>query len=194
MSKAYIIYQIRALDPNIEHMYVGSTQDFTKRKCRHKTNCYNPNDRSYKIPLYQFIRANGGWDAFEMVPLKEVQCDTKLKARMAEEDERKKLKEQLNVRRAHRDEDAKNENRQTYNHQYYEQNREQLLVYQQLYREQNSERLLGQKHQYYLDNKDKIMEKHKTKIMCDCGALVSSNHFARHKQSANHQNIKTNSL
>jgi hypothetical protein len=114
MSKTYIIYQIRALDPNIEHVYVGSTQDFTKRKCRHKTNCYNPNDRSYKIPLYQFIRANGGWDAFEMVPLKEVQCDTKLKARMTEEDERKKLKEQLNVRRAHRDEDAKNEYKQTY--------------------------------------------------------------------------------
>jgi hypothetical protein len=36
-----------------------------------------------------FIRANGGWDAFEMVPSKEVQCDTKLKARMTEEDERK---------------------------------------------------------------------------------------------------------
>jgi hypothetical protein len=194
MSKAYIIYQIRALDPNIEHMYVGSTQDFTKRKCRHKTNCYNPNDRSYKIPLYQFIRANGGWDAFEMVPLKEVQCDTKLKARMAEEDERKKLKAQLNVRRAHRDEATKNEYKQTYNHQYYEKNREQLQVYQQQYRELNSERLLAQNHQYYLDNKDKIMEKHKTKIKCDCGALVSYNHLARHKQSANQQNIKTNSL
>ena len=69
---------------------------------------------------------------------------------------------------------------------YYEQNREQLQVYQQQYREQNSERLLAQKHQYYLDNKDKIMEKHKTKIVCDCGALVSYNHSARHKKSALH--------
>ena len=95
-----------------------------------------------------------------MVPLKEVQCDTKLKARIAEEDERKKLKEHLNVRRAHRDEATKNEYKQTYNYQCYEQNRDQLQVYQQQYREQNSERLLAQKHQYYLDNKYKIMEKH----------------------------------
>jgi hypothetical protein len=36
---------------------------------------------------------------------------------MAEEDERKKLKDQLNVRRAHRDETTKNEYKQTYNHQ-----------------------------------------------------------------------------
>jgi hypothetical protein len=115
--------------------------------------------------LYQFIRGNGGWDAFEMVLLKEVHCDTKFMARMAEEDERNKLKEQLNMRRAHQDEATKNEYKQTYNHQYYAQNREQLQVYQKQYREQNSERLLAQKHQYYLDNNGKIMEKLKTKII-----------------------------
>jgi len=38
-----------------------------KRKCSHKINCYNENDKNFNQKLYQMIRENGGWDTFRMI-------------------------------------------------------------------------------------------------------------------------------
>ena len=39
MSRTYIIYKITSLDPKIDYCYIGSTQNFTKRKIKHKSMC-----------------------------------------------------------------------------------------------------------------------------------------------------------
>jgi hypothetical protein len=56
MTKHYIIYQIKALDNNLDFSYVGSTENFIKRKSNHKTFCNNVNKKNYNKKLYQFIR------------------------------------------------------------------------------------------------------------------------------------------
>ena len=55
-------YKIVCKDTNMTDCYVGHTTDFTKRKYKHKGLCNNTNIRNYTIPLYQFIRANGGFN------------------------------------------------------------------------------------------------------------------------------------
>jgi hypothetical protein len=72
-----MIYMIKAKDENIKQVYIGSTCNFTRRKCMHKSNCCNPNTADYDYPVYKFIRANGGWYEFEMVKVKDFPCNIK---------------------------------------------------------------------------------------------------------------------
>ena len=85
MSKTYIIYQIRPLDKSLDYSYVGSTQNFTRRKSEHKVNCCCKSKPHYNLPIYKFIRENGDWKAFEMKPLEEYKCDTILQGKIREQ-------------------------------------------------------------------------------------------------------------
>ena len=84
MSRKYIIYKIKSLDPNIDYCYIGSTQNFTKRKCKHKSMCNTINSIT-DTKLYNTMRENGGWDNFQMTPIEEYKCDTPQQARMREQ-------------------------------------------------------------------------------------------------------------
>ena len=44
-----------------DNFYIGSTNDFKRRKINHRKNC---KIRNYK--LYNYINENGGWDNFKM--------------------------------------------------------------------------------------------------------------------------------
>jgi len=44
--------------------YIGSTTSLSRRKCHHKKNVRNKVGKLYRCKLYEFIRANGGWDNF----------------------------------------------------------------------------------------------------------------------------------
>jgi hypothetical protein len=62
---------IYCLDVMIKEIYIGHTTNLIQRKNRHKTNCNNnkPTNRKYNYYLYQFIRANGGWDNWSFIVL-----------------------------------------------------------------------------------------------------------------------------
>ena len=64
------IYEIVCKDPTITKVYIGSCWNIYNRKICHKSSCNNKN-----IPLYQYIRENGGWDNFNM---NEVYCESGL--------------------------------------------------------------------------------------------------------------------
>jgi group I intron endonuclease len=100
MSKRFIINEIRSLDNNITYSYVGSTQNFSKRKSRHKQNCNDGSRKDHNIHLYKFIREYCGWDNFEMVPLEEYECDTILQSRIREQFWIDRIKSMLNSRKA----------------------------------------------------------------------------------------------
>jgi hypothetical protein len=86
MGMKYIIYEIAPLDKSILYSYIGSTKNFRRRKCDHKTNCYNENNtKKFNYPLYSFIRENGGFDAFEMNPIEEIVVESKTQARIREQ-------------------------------------------------------------------------------------------------------------
>ena len=65
-----IVYKIQhRTNPENHKCYVGSTNDFKRRMRAHKNYSHSPNAPQYNYPLYKYIRANGGWEAFEMVEL-----------------------------------------------------------------------------------------------------------------------------
>ena len=55
-----VMYKIICNDTTIKDIYVGSTCNFTRRKCGHKSDCNNANTSRYNLKVYQFIRTNGG--------------------------------------------------------------------------------------------------------------------------------------
>jgi hypothetical protein len=67
--KVGFIYKLVSTDVNIQETYVGSTTNERRRKAQHKSSCNNASSKEYNYYVYQFIRANGGWDTFEMVRL-----------------------------------------------------------------------------------------------------------------------------
>ena len=98
--KNTIIYKIQHMDIP-ELLYVGSTTDYTRRKCEHKRNCGNANSKAYNLKLYTMIRANGGWDAFKMIQFEAYPCENKREAEMREDcimQEMKANKETIKVK------------------------------------------------------------------------------------------------
>lgn len=101
----YIIYKIQIKD----YIYIGSTKNFTIRKSQHKYDCNNGKD----VLVYRTIREHGGWECCTMVPVKEIEAETKLQAHIAEEAVRVEYNATMNTYRAYISEDERKEyNRQ----------------------------------------------------------------------------------
>jgi hypothetical protein len=75
-----IIYKICCKDECITECYVGHTTNLKQRKIEHRYGCNNEMSKSYNIPVYQFIRANGGYDNWEFIQIEEYPCETKKQA------------------------------------------------------------------------------------------------------------------
>jgi len=71
----YWIYKIKCKNNEIEEFYIGSTNKLSSRKSQHKKNVHNKVSKKYWCKLYQFIRANGDWDNFEIVVLEAGTCE-----------------------------------------------------------------------------------------------------------------------
>jgi len=71
-----IIYKLcHCNDLENENIYIGSTTNFRSRKCEHKYNCNNETNDKYYAFVYQFIRNNGGWDQWRMIPIEKYPCN-----------------------------------------------------------------------------------------------------------------------
>lgn len=88
-----VIYKIHCKNPIITDTYIGHTVDFTSRKKQHKYACDNEN---IQCKLYKTIRANGGWDNWEMVILNTYNCKNCLEARIKEQEHFEEFKPSLN--------------------------------------------------------------------------------------------------
>lgn len=60
---AYLFYNKKTN----EAIYAGLTQNPVRRKYSHKHRCNTPGTHGYNYELYQYIRANGGFENFDMV-------------------------------------------------------------------------------------------------------------------------------
>jgi len=69
----YVIYEIRH-KLILTEFYIGSTNNFSSRKSKHKKNTTNKVSKLYWTKLYLFIRSNGGWDNVEMKPIFTGEC------------------------------------------------------------------------------------------------------------------------
>lgn len=153
-------------------MYVGSTtQPLYKRKHQHKEK-YEEwlKGRYHYVTSFKIIE---GGD-YDIVLIEEVQCENK-------EQLHRKEREWIELM------DCVNKCVPTRtNKEYYEQNKQEILVQRKEYREQNKEDLLKKQKEYYEQNKEQIATKRKEVITCSCGTEHARHGKARHIRSIKH--------
>lgn len=89
----YKIYQ----QSNPDIIYIGSTTDFNRRKSNHKKNCSNRVSKKYRYPLYQYIRACGGWENFTIEKVEDYPCKSRGEGVLREKELIKIYDAKLNV-------------------------------------------------------------------------------------------------
>ena len=110
------------------------------------------------------IRANGGWNDFKTMVIKEFPCNNKTELLIEEERHRKEYQATLNKIRAYRTEDefkqqvkqyyeTNKEDKKQYQKQYYETNKEDKKQYQKEYRKVNTEHMKQYNKDWYQANK-----------------------------------------
>ena len=157
MSRTYVIYKIKSLDPTVDYCYVGSTQNFTKRKCQHKSRCNLINTK-----LYNTMRENGGWLNFEMTPIEEYKCDTPQQAHIREQYWIENIEEnKLNSKKAFISGEQKIEYQKEYQKEYKAVNKDITAKYNKEYYAVNKDRLDEKIKQYKAINKKHIAEQKK---------------------------------
>lgn len=142
------IYMIKSKDENIKKIYIGSTCNFSRRKKQHKTNCNNQNGLYYNLNVYKFIRANNGWNDWDMIKIKDYPCNIKSEL---EAEERKIITSNygydncLNIQVPTRTiKEYYNDNKELISEQkkqYYKDNKAKRLEYQNKYRSLNLNKL-----------------------------------------------------
>ncbi len=97
--KNSVIYHIRHMESK-EVVYVGSTTNFSQRKAKHKY-LWNKEGKEFKYPIYCHIRDNGGFDYFEIIPIKSLKLENKTELIIAEQVEIDKHRNLVNRQKAH---------------------------------------------------------------------------------------------
>ena len=197
------IYIIKSKDLSLHDCYIGSCKNMRNRMVGHKYSCNNENSKHYNINVYQFIRANGGWDNFEMVQIASVWNKATKSLVEIEQDYIDYYKSNLNMLRAYLTDEQKKEEQKERHIKYSENNRDMLLKYYREYYYSNRENLLEKCKKYQDKNKDKIIDykknyyiknanKLKERFNCECGGKYTQIHKARHFNSKKHKSFIEN--
>jgi len=126
-------------------LYIGSTWNLKERMKGHKSKCTNTNSDDYNLQVYQAIRANGGWENFEVM---EIDFKKDLTRKERKEHEQYLIDSygaNLNTINAHTD-------RKEYDKKKYERDKEQIKIKNQKY--------WGE---YYEKNKEQLKAKRKAR-------------------------------
>ena len=174
-----IIYKIVCKDLTKTDIYVGHTTDFRTRKNHHKSRCNNEKNAKYNFKVYQYIRANGGWDNFDMIEIeKYVECNDVNEAKKREQYWYKELNAKLNsICPSRTQKEYVEEN-------YYELNKDEKLIKDKEYKKINKEYIKQQSKEYYEENRSKILE-YQTKLrnteyICECGWIGNNTSKNKH--------------
>jgi hypothetical protein len=208
-----VIYHFVCKDEMIKCSYVGSTTNFNKRKCQHKTDCKIETSKNYHYKIYQTIREHGGWINWDMKPLEEFPCENKTQQVMREQYWIDQLKPELNCHVAYREGENTCEKQKKWREanlvaikekskaRYelnkdtviekskarYELNKDTIIEKCKAYREANAEVLVEKRKAYREKNAELIKEKKSVKYTCDCGSIICINDKAQHERSMKHQ-------
>jgi hypothetical protein len=170
----FSIYKIEHKS-NPELVYVGSTSNFENRKRSHKHDCILS-----EIKVYQMIRENGGWDKFDMIELKQIEC-TQLEAREEEDRVRIELNATLNTLRAVKDPNYKQDHKK-----YYQEHREELNQRTRQYKQAHREQIKQKIQEYRQEHREDILRHQNEKFTCECSGRYTRCHKLRHLTSQKH--------
>lgn len=215
--KNTVIYKIIPKDTNLNYCYVGSTVCLQIRTNHHKSVCNNTNSNRHNLLLYKTIRENGGWENWEVIKIIDYPCETEIEAKQKEQEYIKELSANLNMLRAFRTEEEKqeqikkdnrtkeqiNEKSKKYYHNnkeicnekskdYYNNNKEYFEQKRKEYYELHKEELAEKKKIYREQNKDKIRQKEFEQVICICGSSYIKKGESRHFRTAKHINFIEN--
>ena len=171
-------------DFNNDNVYIGSTCNFIRRKCGHKTACNIESNHNHNYKLYKHIRENGGWNSWCMLKIIDYSCNNKSELNIMERKYIDEYKSKLNCKIPTRtDAEYRNDNREIiaekkkkYNIKNYEkiseqkkkyniENRDKIAKQQKQYQIENSEKIKEYLKKYHINNKNKIKEKDKKKYI-----------------------------
>jgi len=166
-----VIYKI--IQRNGEgQIYIGSTCVLKNRVRQHKSSCTCETSPHHQLPVYQHIRANGGWINWEIQILEEYPCESKAELEIRErywiEKERPSLNEKRPARavlaggkkEAERQWRKENADRmREYQRQYRQENADTIREYKRQWNEDHKEALRERKREYYHEHKEEIAEK-----------------------------------
>lgn len=175
-----IIYKICCNDVNIKEIYVGHTTDLVRRRKEHKYNCNLESKKEYDTYKYQFIRENGGWENWSLVPVEEFACENVIQATIRERYWIEELKAELN----------KSIPSRTFK-EYLESNKQKINEIKKEYYENNKKIICEKTKKYRDENKEVISEKAKKKFTCECGSICRISDKAEHFKTKKHQKYLT---
>jgi len=171
-----VIYTIRSG----EHLYVGSTCNFVRRKCDHKNTIHNEKSKSYNLKLYKTIREND--DEWEMKPYGEFPCKNKMQMNIEEERVRRELNADLNSISCYGHKESSKQYRIVNKEKY----ADYMKQYNKQYRENNKEKYAEYMKQYIKENKDKLNQNQKVIVTCGCGCKITKQNILKHKKTNKH--------
>ena len=168
------IYHIRHAVTR-EVIYVGSSTAFARRVHKHKSTCNNPTSGGHHFPVYQYIRDNGGWDAYHVVPVSHHNLQNKVELQILEQQE---IDRHTTLKNAHFAKRSKAE--------YYQDNIVAIAENKAQYYQTNAVALTEYHKQYRHINAAAIAEQKSTKVRCACGCMCSLQNIAAHRKTARH--------
>jgi len=181
-SKGFI-YKFVCNDITIPNTYTGSSTDWIKRKNCHKSACNNDRCPKYNLYVYQFMRANGGWNNFTMLKICDFPCQNKFELELEERKYMELLKSDLNKQKPGRNKEEIKE----YIEKYRKDNKEKLNEKCKEYYDNNKEKIQERVKQYFEDNKEKIQEQRKEVDCCPtCGTNYQHMSKSRHLKTKKH--------
>jgi len=142
------IYEIVCKDVNITERYVGSTTNLIQRRREHKSNCNNEKSKQYNTFVYQFIRANGYFENWDVVLIEQViDCKDKehlhKRERFYIEEKKAELNKCIPLRT---------------NKEWCDGNKEVVAERKKEYRKENKEVIAKQVKEWCKNNKEKLKE------------------------------------
>ena len=177
MSKIGIIYKLVSTDINIKEIYIGSTCNFRTRKCHHKGRCNNETDKNYNLNVYKYIRANGGWDTFDMIQIEEVKHDTKQQLHTRERYWIEELKATLNRVIPTRTPA-----------EYVIDNIDNVRQNKIKFNNNNRVFINAKAKEHYQKNKENIRIRQSKKYDCKCGSISWISNKSLHEKTKKHKN------
>ena len=181
------VYKLVCKDIEVKEIYVGSTTNITKRKCEHKCRCNNKNGHGYNYPVFLYIRANGGFENWEMIVIERVEYNEKYELKTRERFHLEELKATLNKQVPNRTVGEWNDDNREHRHQYYLDNKEHNKQYKQQYQQDNKEQIKQRNQQYRQDNREQLSQYTKQKHNCGCGGKYTNANRNIHEKTKRHQ-------
>ena len=75
VNRIEFVYKLVCKDVNATEVYVGSSVSLRNRRANHKSCSTRENNKAYNLPVYQYIRENGGWQNWELLVIERLEFE-----------------------------------------------------------------------------------------------------------------------